>query len=61
LGGANAMKESQKRLFTSPVMTKKEVLLWCQLVRESKGKITLFELQLRSALNQLSKKEKAVS
>jgi hypothetical protein len=56
LGGADPM-----RLFTSPVMSKKEVLLWCLLVRESKGKVTLFELQLKSATKQLVQKEKAAS
>lgn len=49
------------RLFTSPAMTKAEVQLWCQLVRENKGKVTLFEIQLKSAAKQLTKKEKAAS
>jgi hypothetical protein len=49
------------RLFTSPVMTAAEVKYWCQMVRENKGKVTLFELQLKSASKQLSQKEKAAS
>lgn len=50
------------RLFTSPVMKASEVKYWCQKVRENKGKVTLFELQLKSALNQLVlKNEKAAS
>jgi hypothetical protein len=58
LGGEDAMKI---RLFTSPLMTKQEVRLWCQMVRENKGKVTLFELQLKVATKQLVKKEKAAS
>lgn len=58
MGGAYAMKV---RLFTSPVMTKAEVQLWCQMVRENKGKVTLFEIQLKAASKQLVKKEKAAS
>jgi hypothetical protein len=42
-------------------MTAEEVKYWCQKVRENKGKVTLFELQLKSAVNQLSSKEKAAS
>lgn len=51
----------QTRLFTSPVMTIAEVQLWCQLVRENKGKVMLYELQLKSAAKLLTKKEKAAS
>ncbi|MBO0962375.1 hypothetical protein J1P26_21970 [Neobacillus sp. MM2021_6] len=49
------------RLFTSPVMTKEEVQHWCQKVRDNKGKVTLFELQLKSASKVLTTKEKAAS
>jgi hypothetical protein len=49
------------RLFTSPVMTKNEVQLWCKMVRENKGKVTLFEIQLKAASKQLVKNEKAAS
>lgn len=49
------------RLFTSPAMKGSEVKLWCKLIRENKGHITLFELQLKSATKQLLKKEKAAS
>lgn len=48
------------RLFTSPAMKVSEVENWCQRVRENKGKVTLFELQLKSALkNYSTKKTKA--
>ncbi|NEX77400.1 hypothetical protein G4Z05_00600 [Bacillus thermocopriae] len=49
------------RLFTSPVMKGSDVKMWCRMVRENKGKVTLFELQLKPAVKHLSKKEKAVS
>jgi hypothetical protein len=61
LGGEGAMMTKQIRLFTSPVMTKEEVQHWCQMVREKRGKVTLFELQLKSAGKQLLKNEKAAS
>ena len=51
----------QTRLFTSPAMKAKYVKLWCQLVRENKGKVMLYELQLKSAAKLLTKKEKAAS
>lgn len=50
------------RLFTSPVMTGKQVKEFCQMVRENKGKVQLFELELKSALLQLNSiKTKAAS
>lgn len=50
------------RLFTSPVMKASEVRAWCKMVRENKGKVKLFEMQLKSALKQYSsKKIKAAS
>jgi hypothetical protein len=49
------------RLFTSPAMKVKYVKLWCKLVRENKGRVALYELELKSALSQLVKKEKAAS
>lgn len=50
------------RLFTSPIMKAEEVKLWCQMVRDNKGKVTLFELELKSALKQKNaNKAKAAS
>lgn len=48
----------QTRLFTSPVMTKAEVQLWCQLVRDNKGRVSIYELEIKSALNQLVNRNK---
>lgn len=51
-----------KRLFSSPAMTASEVKYWCRRVRENKGKVQLFELELKSALRQLTgNKTKAAS
>lgn len=49
------------KLFVSPIMKASEVKLWCQLVKENKGKVLLFEMQLKSALKYLSEKTKAAS
>ncbi|GAA0313594.1 hypothetical protein GCM10008967_00090 [Bacillus carboniphilus] len=49
------------RLFTSPALTVSEVKQWCQMVRDNKGKVALVELQLKSALNQLTQNKKAAS
>lgn len=48
-------RKIEMRIFTSPVMKASEVKTWCQLVRENKGKVLLFEMQLKSALKQLKK------